>query len=272
MSIVCGIWGNDKTGKSSLALTFPKPMLYMEFDLGGYDRAKYGYNGMGITPRDLEASGDIVIMQYVAPWQGIIDGATVRPSKIIIGIKELWYKFLGDYINKFLSDPKFVTGVFDTGTLLWEMDHTAYLQEKQEVQLDPQGNLKPNERLRVSLKGVEYREPNIRMRGLVYHARVQGKNLVLTHHSRDEYKPMFNSTTGVLEDTKTGKRERAGFGSLGDGTDWMVHTTRDNDGFHGLMDEGSVPDCVVGTVINNPTYDGIMSAVDMALGKRNNDA
>jgi len=270
MAIVCGIWGNDKTGKSSLALTFPKPMLYMEFDLGGYDRAKYGYNGMGITPKDMEASGDITIKQYVIPMQGIIAGPTVKPSKIITGVKELWYIYLGDFINVFLSSKEFVTGVIDTGTLLWETIHTAYLQEKQEIQLDPQGNPKPNEKLRVSLQGVEYREPNIRMRGLVYHARVQGKNLVLTHHSRDEYKPMFNSTTGALVDTKTGKKERAGFGSLGDGTNWMIHTTRDKSGFHGLMDEGSVPDCVVGTVINNPTYDGIMAAVDMALGKGGN--
>ena len=90
MGIVCGIWGNDKTGKTSVALSFPKPMLYMEFDLGGYDRAKYGYNGMSMVPKDMEAKGDIIIKQYVVPMQGIIMGATVRPSKIITGVKGLW--------------------------------------------------------------------------------------------------------------------------------------------------------------------------------------
>ncbi len=36
---IVGIWGEDKTGKTTLALTFPKPMKVMEIDIGGFTRA-----------------------------------------------------------------------------------------------------------------------------------------------------------------------------------------------------------------------------------------
>lgn len=254
MSLVVGIWGDDKTGKSSVALTFPKPMQYMEFDLGGYDRAKWRFDCSGIAYK-----------AYTVPLQGSVMGATVRPSKIITGVEELWYEFLQDYIA-FLSNKEMVTGVFDTGTLLWEIICSAYLQEKQELQLNAKGENTSGKELRVSLLPIEYREPNIRMRGLIYHARARGKILVIPHHSRDEYRPMPNPRTGLIEDAKTGRKERSGFGSLGDSTDWMLHTFKKGKEFRCRTEVGTVPDALMDMEFNEPSYEAIVNASNMIMG------
>jgi len=257
--ICCGIWGEDKSGKSSLALTFPKPIQHFEFDLGGYDRAIWRFK------KDKD-SDVITTKSFVMPIQGNVDEVTIKPSKIITGVKELWYQFLVEYL-KFLKDD-IVTGIMDTGTLLWEMICTAYLQEKQEIQLDPNGNLLRSEsRLRVSLLPIEYREPNIRMRGLIYQAKAHGKHLILAHHSRDEYKPMTDFKTGEIKDARTGARERSGFSSLGDSTDLMLHTYKKNGGFYCKVDEQSVPAALVGMEFENPSYDKIMDAIRMIQGE-----
>lgn len=221
--MIFGLWGHDKSCKTTLAFTFPKPLIVLEFDVGGFDRAIYRFQ------QEFD-SGLIKHEVYTMPFQiGTIDLAqlTTRPSKIIVGVKELWYKFLIHYIQH-LDDPTINTVVIDTGTLLWEVCCSGYLQEKQEIQLDAKGNLLPSEKgLRVSLLPIEYREPNIRMRGIIYQAKAHGKHLVLTHHSRDEYGPMPDGKGGIVE-AKTGKRERAGWNPLGDGADVIVHTYWDS--------------------------------------------
>jgi len=257
--ICCGIWGEDKSGKSSLALTFPKPIQHLEFDLGGYDRAKWRFK------KDTDG-GFVTTKPFVVPMQGTIDEVTIKQSKIVTGVKELWYEFLVEYLRFLKSEM--VTGVIDTGTLLWETICTAYLQEKQEIQLDPNGNLLRSEsRLRVSLLPIEYREPNIRMRGLIYQAKAHGKNLVLTHHSRDEYKPMTDFKTGEIKDSRTGERERSGFSSLGDSTDLMLHTYKQNGKFYCKVDEQSVPTALVGMEFEDPSYDKIAEAIRMIQGE-----
>jgi len=261
--MIVGIWGNDKTGKSSLALSFPKPMLYMEFDLGGFERAKQGRPQIR---KDFE-EGLITYKTYMVPLQGIPDNVTFKPSKVITGMKEFWYSFLQDYIGFLDAKNGIVTGIIDTGTLLWETIATAFLQEKQEQQLDAHGNLiDTRKELRTSLLPIEYREPNIRMRGLLYQARVHNKNLILTHHSRDVYASRPNPRTGAFEEVKTDQKERAGFASLGDSTDWMLHTYMEGGVFKCKVCEESVPPTLVGTVIDNPTYDKIKLMVDKVNG------
>ena len=200
------------------------------------------------------------------PIQGAIDNVTIKQSKIITGVKELWYEFLMEYL-KFLQSKEIATGIIDTGTLFWEVICTAYLQEKQELQFDSKDNLLPGERLRVSLLPIEYREPNIRMRGVIYQAKAHGKHLVLAHHARDEYKPMLNTKTGNIEDGRSGKRERSGFASLGDSADLMLHTYTDNGKFFCEVDAPSVPSPLVGMKFENPTYDGIMATIKMIRGE-----
>ena len=256
IKIIAGIWGNDKTAKTTLALTFPKPLVHMELDIGGFDRAKYRF-------KDDITNNLIIPKSYVMPYQTRPITPEVRPSKIIIGVKELWYKFLIDYIA-FLEDDPTATIVVDTATLLWEIVCTAYLQEKQELQLDSNGNVLPNEKLRVSLLPIEYREPNIRMRGIIYQAKAHGKHLVLTHHSRDEFKAM-PTKDGIVEQ-RTGYKERSGWGALGDGADIIVHTYLTNKVPYCKVELAEVLE-LVDIEFKEPTYDNIAVATKMIRGE-----
>jgi len=257
--MIAGIWGNDKTGKTSLALSFPKPMHYMEFDLGGYDRAKHRFK------KEIEG-GLITHKAYIVPFQGDFSEVTFKPSKIITGMKEFWYSFLQDYIGFLNANNGIATGVLDTGTLLWESICTAFLQEKQELQIDKNGNVIGGRELRTSLLPIEYREPNIRMRGLIYQARVHGKNLILTHHSRDVYATRPNPKTGAYEEVRTDQKERAGFNSLGDSTDLMLHTYLEGGVFKCRVCDESTPPSLIGTIIDNPTYDMIQLMITKLNG------
>jgi hypothetical protein len=206
--MIFGLWGDDKTGKTTLALSFPKPMLYQEIDIGGFERAKSKF-----LPEI--NSGQVIVKKYIMPLQfGNLDVAKLQitPSKKVVGMRELYYQILADYVIA-LRDPNIKTIVVDTGTLLWEITTDAYLQEKQEAQPD---------KLRAQLTELEYKEPNIRMRGFVYNAKAMDKHLVLTHHSREEYaNAMVN---GQSTKAPTGRKERSGWKSLGDGADMIVHT------------------------------------------------
>jgi len=233
----------------------------MEWDIGGFDRAIYRFQ------QDYD-SGLIKHETYPMPFQiANIDPTkmTVRPSKIVVGMKELWYKFLVKYIEH-LNDDKINSIVIDTGTLLWEVCCSGYLQEKQEIQLDAKGNLLPNEKLRVSLLPIEYREPNIRMRGIIYQAKAHNKHLVLTHHSQDEYGPVLQKD-GSLAEARTGKKERKGWNPLGDGADIIAYTYWD--------DKKQKPYCKVelaevktleGMVFEEPSFDKIDKAIKMMKG------
>lgn len=271
--MIFGIWGDDKTCKTTLALTSTKPLIHMEFDVGGFDRAKYRFK------EDISA-GLIKHEIYPMPFQtGVIDleKLTIKASKIVQGIKELWYRWLINYI-KYLEAPigEVATIVVDTGTLLYEIDCMAYLQEKQELQLDAQGNLLPGERLRVQLQQIEYREPYARMRGIVYQAKAHGKHLVLTHHQRDEYKPML-AKDGSITTQQTGKKERSGWAQFGDSADVIVHTYLKSEPIPDTNPKQmkSVPYCkvelaevleLVGMEYREPTFELINNAIRMIRG------
>ncbi len=221
--MIFGIWGPDKSCKTTLALSAPKPLVVMEFDIGGFERAKRNLPHLPIA--DWVRQGLIRYEAYPMPVQvGQLDPATmsVRPSKIIVGIKELFYRWLTAYLGH-LRDTNLASVVVDTSTLLYSITCDGYLQEKQEIQLDSRGNILPGEKLRVQLTQLEYREPNNRMRGIIYNAKAAGKNLILTHHERDEYK-LQPQKDGSLAQSPTGRKERAGFATLGDSADFIVHT------------------------------------------------
>ena len=250
----------DKSCKTTLGLTFPKPLTVMEIDVGGFDRAIYRFQ------KEYD-SGLIRYESYPFPFQiGKLDpvNLTVRPSKIIVGMKELFYKFAANFIRHLEDDTASI--LVDTGTLLYELTCAGYLQEKQEIQFDPKGNLLPNEKLRVSLTPVEYREPYIRMRGFVYQAKAHKKHLILNHHATDEYGPVLQKD-GSIAEARTGKRARHGWQQLGDSADVMVHTYWDN--------KASKPFCKVelaevkaleGMVFEEPTFEKLDKTIKMLKG------
>jgi len=270
--MIVGIWGEDKTGKTTLALSAPKPLIYQEFDIGGFNRANKNVNG--ITVKDDYEAGLIIRERYAMPFQiGSInmEQMTIKPSKIVSGMKELFYKWLARYIAG-LDNEEIQTIVIDTATLLWEITCQGYLQEKQELQLDTNGKLKPNEKaLRVNLQPPEYREPNTRMRGVMYQAQEREKHLILLHHATDEYGPILLKD-GSVGEGKTGKRIRHGWAWLGDAADLVVHTTYQKEkkgnkeaGFYGDVELSGEPG-LLDMSLQNPTYEKFQSLIDKMKG------
>ncbi len=266
--MIIGIWGDDKTCKTTFALTAPKKLAHMEFDIGGYDRAKHRF-------KEAISTGDIITeyeneeLRFIMPFQfnDMAELNLVRPSKIIVGMKELFFKFLAQYM-KLLTDPEIATVVIDTGTLLWEVCTSSVLQEKQELQFTADGNLKPGQQLRTSLNTFEYREPNIRMRGIMYQAKANRTNLIITHHSADQYGPVQRK--GEITEEKTGKKERKGWNTLGDSADVIIHTDivwEDVDGKKTAMPYGEIDlaECIelVGTRLRVPTYDKVVRLIEI---------
>lgn len=262
--MILGLYGDDKTGKSTLALTFPKPLVHFEFDLGGFDRAESRF-------KEEVASGAIRSIPLMMPMQIQLvkdnkGNVEARPSKLVVGMKELWYRFLGEYAQ-LAQKPDIATIAIDTATICWEICRLGFLQEKQEAQLDQSGRLLPGQVLRERLLPIEYAEPNARMRSIYYAAKAYNKHLVLCHHSRDEYKPQ--RTDKGIEDMRTGQRELAGWQSIGDMADVIVKTY--------LKGNPQVPQCrvelcglhlpAVGMEFQEPSYEKINSAIAMMRGE-----
>ena len=261
--MIFGLWGEDKSCKTTLALTFPKPLVFMEFDIGGFDRAIYRFNG------DYQA-GLIKYEPYPLPMTfGRFDPSTltVRPSKVVVGMKELFYQWASKYITH-LRDPEIASIVIDTATLHYGVTCDCYLQEKQELQLplraDGRGN--DGKELRTQLLQIEYREPNTRIRGIIYNAKAAKKNLILVHHARDEYKPMPQKDGGIAS-SATGRRERAGFGTLGDSADVIVHTYWDSKAMKPFCKvELAEVKTLEGMVFEEPTFNKIDKVIKMIKG------
>jgi hypothetical protein len=218
--VIIGIWGEDKSCKSTLALSADRPIVDMEIDVGGFQRACRNLPHLPI--KDWVDAGEIVCEQYPLPLQGVkMDNkgnVTFTASKQLVGIKELSYQFLTNYFRHLKDDT--TTIMVDTGTLLYNtVICDGYLQELQEKQLSNPNNTLP---LRTSLQPLEYREPYDRMRGIVYQAKANRKNLIMTHHASDEYKPMPQKDGGIATQA-TGNRIYHGWTQLGDSVDIMLH-------------------------------------------------
>jgi len=239
----------------------------MEFDIGGFARANRNLNGAPI--KDWTDQGLIRHEEFVMPFQiGGLDPIKniVRPSKILVGMKEIFYQFAGSFIKHL--DEDISTIVVDTGTLLYDLTCSGYLQEKQELQmpLRADGVGSDGKPLRVSLLPLEYREPYLRMRGFAYQAKAKKKHLVLTHHATDEY-GMVKQKDGTLGEGKTGKRAMHGWSQWGDSADVIVHTWWDK--------KEKVPYCEVELAevkeledmkFKEPSYDKIRQAIDFIRG------
>jgi hypothetical protein len=208
MSTVIQIEGEPKTGKTTLALSFanlipvqtPQHYVrYFEMDVGGLGRAKVKYQ------QQID-DGRIVHKTYFLPQQGIreqiLGKAKIKQSERLMGIKELWYEMLTDYINA-LDDPNCDAVIFDTWAQVWNLCPQSVLQEKQEW------DIKQNKgSIREKLLQIEYGEPNSRMRAIIYAAVEAEKDLVLLAHMQDTYgKAMVD---GQIKETKIGT-EAAGW-------------------------------------------------------------
>jgi len=227
--MIASIWGEEGKGKSTIALTYPKPLFHMDLDLGGFERAVWRIlkeaekAGAPLRVRYCEPrenisvldwnEWDIVTKPFLAPIQieklmGVRKqpGVSVRFPRSVIGIKELWQEIVVDFVT-LCNTREVKTIVTDSATQLWNICHTSLLQEKQEIQLASGKIKEDSDNFRERLQPVEF--PNDRMRSLIYTARSSGKHLVMTHYPKDVYKERVGDKG--IESYKSGEVEPDGF-------------------------------------------------------------
>jgi len=215
-------WGIEGSGKSTFGLTFPKPLFHQELDLGGFDRVIW-FIEQNSTPKlrilrlepkqDISkvdwSKWDIVTKPYITPvqlekLQGL-QGITIKLPKQVIGVKEVWQEFIVDTVSV-CQQPLVKTLFPDSATQLWQICHTGFLQEKQEMQI-AQGIKVDSKDFRERLTPMEF--PNARMRDLIYAVKSFGKNYVMTHYPKDIYANKV--TDRGIESYATGEVEPDGF-------------------------------------------------------------
>ena len=250
---ITAIVGEEGSCKSTMGLSWPKPLFHFEIDFGGFSRAAWRVLKENpelrvyrckidedLTKLDFEKY-DIITKPYPKPLQvnklmGQLTGKASTPSartihqpKKVEGMKELWQNLITDFV--YVCQQNTVTQMIDSATALWNIDHNTRLQELQEVQeykwrLDAKTKAIPfpEDEYRERLQPIEYGQPNDRMTTILQTSRSFGKNLVLTHYPTDEY-GMVPDGKGGLTEGKTGKAVIDGFKHTGKLCDLIVWTS-----------------------------------------------
>lgn len=266
--IIAAIWGTEGSGKTSMALTFPKPLKHYDLDVGGYDRAAWRIETEGVTSTSYPIPLQTEKLMGARPEKSG-SNVSVRFPRRVVGYKELWQQIVTDYVED-CKNTALKTIVIDSATQLWTVCHTSLLQEKQEIQLAA-GIKETDPKFREKLLPIEF--PNDRMRSLIYTARSYGKNLVLTHYPRNIYKQRFDSK-GELVDYKSDELEPDGFKDTSKLVDLVVWTYTDSKdgnivGRAKITVKCGVPGLgmtAVGLELPSPTYQGIVELREVISG------
>jgi len=235
---VSAIVGDEGSCKTTAGLSFPKPLFHFDIDVGGFDRAAWRLKQDDPKIRIYRADKDedvsqldfskydVITKPYPKPLQvnklmGQLTGKTasirtIQQPKKVEGMKELWQSVIADFVLV-CQKKEICTIMFDSATMLWNIDHNARLQELQEIQeykwrSDSKTSKIPfdENEYRERLQPIEYGQPNDRMTTLLQTCRSFRKNLVLTHYPTDEYGVVSDGKGGMVEG-KTGKLVIDGF-------------------------------------------------------------
>lgn len=181
---VAMLYGPQGSLKSSMAITWPKNIVYFDFDLG-HQRA-WQIDGM-------INSGVVDIRKMPLPERSL----TTRYTKLD-GYLDMWKEFT-ESIWSACEDPEVSTIIIDTLTNQWRLCCDAYLEEIQKVN--------PN---RKQLLQIEYGEPNTRQRSLFDAIKTHNKWLVICMHETDEYAPILMNGRPVINDDGTQRTMQTG--------------------------------------------------------------
>jgi len=244
---IVAIVGEEGTGKTSMALSFPRKIVHFDIDVGGFRRAAWRLPDevrvKMLSASDLLANADasqydIISKPYPKPLQlekllgqqveKVSSRMLVKFPKKVEGMKELWQTIVIDFVAA-CQMPEVSTIVFDSATLLWNITHNSVLQEAQERQLyrwqiDHKGQPFDENDFRERLQAIEYGPANEKITQLFHTARSFGKNLILTHYPTDAYGPMPDGKGGFV-DGKTGEKILDGYKSTGKLVDVVLWTT-----------------------------------------------
>ena len=258
-----GLWGDVKTAKTSLAMTFPKPIFHVDLDqgfhrvtnrLGGLtylEWSNYDPNGKMLVEKIAQGHvADIYTKSYQQPL--------LWPGSKIVGIEDLWNEVVQDVIAAYQL-PKIQTVVLDTGSVAWELACNSELERAQRTKEDKQ-----------TLGVFEYRRPNNEMRALYGGAKTYDKNFAIVHHMAGVYEPRVNSN-GRVSDVKVGDTWK-GFKEMGAMVDvvgqTLIHEEKDAQGI--IIKR--TPRVYIGTCgltlemegrnVDEPTYDNLVGFIN----------
>lgn len=266
---VCCLWGDEKTCKTSTSLSWPKPLIHLDIDVGGFDRAIWRIDKAGITsesfPTPMQAEKMLGLTK--------LSGLSIDIHKKVDGMLEAWQKIIMCFL-KAVQDPKVKTIVFDTWTMAWTVSHRSVLQEIQEKQM-AKGVVVSE--VRESLMSKDYGPANDRMTGIIQTARAYKKNLVLVHYPREIYATRIGKNGP--EEYNTGKQEPDGFKHTTKLADIVIRTdlkeTRDiKAGKVSYQPQGQVTLCglnglgmdAVGMYLPECSYSGIVMLRELMSG------
>lgn len=210
---IVALCGEEGTCKTTMALTFPKPLSHLDVDVGGYKRAAWRLDTSEMEshsfPKPL-TDADIAKMKGIVTTSSNTSTRTVAIPKKVEGMKELWQAII-DQIVKDAINPNLKSIVIDSATMHYKIGCDAYLQELQEKQLirwnsDSRTKGIPFDEndYREKLQPIEYGVVYDRLQRIYHTTRSYRKNLILIHYPTDDYGPISDSKGGIVEG-KTGK-------------------------------------------------------------------
>jgi len=218
------IIGRKKTTKTTLALSAPRPIVLMDFELGL----------RRVEPKYLPPKDELIVYNYA---ETIV---TDRKRDIKVA-QAFWNTILKDY-NKSLEDDKVKTIVIDTASAVWEARRMAYLADIRE--LDPN---------RKALVPQEYFVPNRDMKMLITQAALHKKILIVVHHTRPEYD---------ANGRETGEEVPDGFKYTGDLVDVELWMNKKNSIITGTIYTCGLSIAAEGLEIENPTFDMLNDLIE----------
>ena len=179
--LVVALDGIEKVGKTRLALTAPGPIAYQNFDIG--------LEGV-IEP--FQSQKVIFRADY-----GIATTKDDSQAEVMAKALPEWLRFVTDwkdFVVPAMKSGLVRTGVWDTGTEIWEMQRLARLGKLTQVM--------PH----------HYTALNAEYQALVREVYETNGNLVILHKLKPEWKESPGSGGKA---NKTGLFERSGFGGTG---------------------------------------------------------
>ena len=212
-SWIVAVCAEEGAGKTTMALSFPKPLVHLDTDVGGFRRAAWRLPKEEIKLIESKSYPKPISVEKLKGQIGTPTTRIVVPKKVE-GMKELWQQFAQDFVDACMR-PEIATLVVDSATALWNICHNSHLQELQERQLAAHMRLKKNipfdeNEYREKLLPIEYGPANDKMRTVLHTARSFSKNLVLTHYPTDEYGAILQKD-GTTVEGRTGKQIMDGF-------------------------------------------------------------
>lgn len=250
---VVAIEGEVGTGKTSFALTFPKPIMHLDTDVGGFQRASWRF-------KDEIASGGIKSKTYHYPdrpsAKDLLRSISGKGSSAnrMVGALDVWNALFDDY-GEALDNKSISTIVFDSWTRVWRLCTAAFLEERRDKGMNVGG-----------LMERDYGEPNNRMTSILDIGRKYGKCIVLVCHLDDERKDYLDDK-GQRQSMVTGKRIADQWRRTSQLVDMVIRTELNSNKPKATITQSKLVLDLTGIAYEEPSWTMVETAVRMLRGE-----